>query len=56
VEAQVLQKQEMEKQSMLKHELLRLDGIKKSFGTTEVLRGIDLTVGKVLELPKSYGE
>ena len=31
---------------MLKHELLRLDGIKKSFGTTEVLRGIDLTVDK----------
>ncbi|MCL2833947.1 MAG: ABC transporter ATP-binding protein [Treponema sp.] len=31
---------------MNKHELLRLEGIKKSFGTVEVLKGIDLTVDK----------
>ena len=31
---------------MKTQELLRLEGIKKSFGTVEVLRGIDLTVDK----------
>ncbi|MDR1804474.1 MAG: ABC transporter ATP-binding protein [Treponema sp.] len=31
---------------MKKQELLRLEGIKKSFGAVEVLRGIDLTVDK----------
>jgi len=29
-----------------KQELLRLDGIKKQFGTVEVLRGLDLSVGR----------
>jgi len=34
----------VEVQELRKQELLRLEGIKKSFGDTEVLRGIDLTV------------
>ena len=37
---------EPESHKPLAHELLRLEGIKKRFGTTEVLRGIDLSVNK----------
>ena len=36
----------MRQQDFRQHELLRLEGIKKSFGAIEVLRGIDLTVNK----------
>ena len=39
-----LEKQETGKYEVLKQALLRLEGIKKSFGATEVLRGIDLSV------------
>jgi spermidine/putrescine transport system ATP-binding protein len=37
---------EVDGQELKKQELLRVEGIKKSFGETEVLRGIDLSVGK----------
>jgi spermidine/putrescine transport system ATP-binding protein len=36
----------MEIQALQEQELLRLEGIKKSFGNTEVLRGIDLSVNR----------
>ena len=38
--------QELHKQDFPRQELLRLEGIKKSFGAVEVLRGIDLAVNK----------
>jgi spermidine/putrescine transport system ATP-binding protein len=41
MEIQALQEPELQEQI-----LLRLEGVKKSFGTTEVLRGIDLSVNK----------
>ena len=37
---------ELQKQELPRQELLRLDGIKKSFGAVPVLKGIDLTVSK----------
>ena len=36
----------VERQELHKQELLRLEGIKKSFGNIEVLRGIDLSVNR----------
>ena len=36
----------VEEQILSRQELLRLNGIKKSFGLTQVLRGIDLTVNR----------
>jgi len=38
--------EEMEVKELQEQALLRLEGVKKSFGTTEVLRGIDLSVKK----------
>ena len=41
-----VEEQELRRQESRNYELLRLEGIKKSFGATEVLRGIDLTVNR----------
>jgi spermidine/putrescine transport system ATP-binding protein len=41
-----LERKGLQEQELKEQELLRLEGIKKSFGATEVLRGIDLIVNK----------
>jgi ABC-type Fe3+/spermidine/putrescine transport system ATPase subunit len=46
VKTQDLNLQEVQQNDTEKHELLRLENINKSFGTVEVLRGINLSVSK----------
>jgi spermidine/putrescine transport system ATP-binding protein len=43
---QALVEQPLPEQALHEQPLLRLEGVKKNFGTTEVLRGIDLNVNK----------